>query len=178
VNWPARMKARNPAEVLPLCYRDSKWGFYVWRNRWQDENDTVISVLLNRTQGFGGYLYSDPDRSLHLNTMGKHVRWGRSARGPAKHWWASPNGRSSSLTLSDGTCIVVDFTGASGADVMLVTTGKADGQTVDVDGRGLTFYFPTTKEPPEVKVEKNMAVVGKQRVSIEDGNLILDSGED
>ena len=173
VNWPAGIQAKNPAEVLPLCYRDSKWGFYVWRNRWKDANDTVISVLLNRTEGYGGYLYSDPDRSLHLNTTGRHIRWGRSAKGKARYWWASPKGRSSSLTLADGTCIAVDFTGASGADVMLVTTGKADGQTVDVGGKKLTFYFPTTKEPPTVTVEGPAAVVGAQRVSIAGGKLVL-----
>ena len=177
VNWPVGMKGRNPAEVLPLCYRDSVWGFYAWRNRWQDENDTVISVLLNRTEGYGGYRFANPDRSIYLNTMGKHVRWGRSARGKPKYWWASPNGKSSSLTLSDGTCFAVDFTGASGADVMLVTTGKAAGQTVDLGGKKLTFYFPTTKEPPEVKVEGNSAVAGAQRVSITDGKLVLHSRE-
>ena len=173
VNWPTEMKGRNPAELLPLCYRDSKRGFYVWRNRWKDANDTVISVLLNPTKGYGGYLFSEPDRSLHLNSMGEHVKWGRSAEGKPKYWWASPKGRSSSLTLSDGTCIAVDFTGASGADVMLVTTGKADGQTVDVGGTKLTFYFPTTKEPPEVKVDRATVVVGKQLISIKDGNLVL-----
>ncbi len=175
VNRPVRMKARNPAEVLPLCYRDSKRGFYVWRNRWQDENDTVISVLLNRTEGYGGYLYADPDRSLYLNTMGRHVQWGKSVEGAEKYWWASPKGRCSSLTLSDGTCIAVDFTGASGADVMMVTTAntKTSGTTVKVGGKMLTFYFPTAKEPPPVTVEGNTAVVGKQRIAVEDGNLVL-----
>jgi len=173
VNWPVGAEARNPAEVLPLCYHDSKWGFFVWRNRWKDANDTVISVLLNRTEGYGGYLYSEPDRTLYLNTMGKHVQWGRAAEGTPKQWRASPKGRSSSLTLSDGTCIAVDFTGASGADVMLVTTAEASGIRAKVAGKVLTFYFPTAKDPPAVTVEGNKAIVGKQRVTIEDGNLVL-----
>jgi len=173
VNWPVEIEARNPADVLPLCYRDSKWGFYAWRNRWQDENDTVISILLRRTEGYGGYLYAAPDAALHLNTMGKHVRWGRFAEGPARHWWASPKGHSSSLTLSDGTCLAVDFTGASGADVMLVTTAEAAGTTVTLAGKRLTFYFPTAKKPPAVRVQRNAASVGEQRVAIEGGNLVL-----
>ena len=173
VNWPVEMKAQNPAEVLPLCYRDSKYGFYVWRNRWKDADDTVISLLLNRTEGYGGYLQSKPDQSLHLNAMGKHIKWGESARGAPKHWWSSPKGLSSSLTLADGVCIAVDFTGASGADVMLVTTAKADGQTVDLGQRKLTFYFPTTKDPPKVAVEGSAVVAGRQQVSIDSGNLVL-----
>jgi hypothetical protein len=173
VNWPVGIKAKNPAELLPLCYRDSKWGFYLWRNRWKDDNDTVISVLLNRAEGYGGYRYANADRSIYLNTMGKHIRWGRVVSGKPRHWQSSPTGSSSSLTLSDGTCLAVDFTGVSGADVMLVTTAKADGQTVDIGRRKLTFYFPTATEPPKVKVDLNAAVVGEQRVTIKDGNLVL-----
>ncbi len=177
VNWPTGLEAKSPAEVLPLCYRDSKYGFYVWRNRWKDADDTVISVLLNATEGYGGYLRSSPDRSLHINTAGKQIQWGRVVGGEPKYWLASPGGDCSSLTLSDGTCIAVDFTGASGADVMLVTTAKADGQTVDLGGKKLTFYFPTLKQPPKVILRAGAAIVGKQTVSIKDGNLVLGPGK-
>jgi len=172
VNWPADLEARNPAEVLPHCYRDSSVHFYLWRNRWQDNNDTVISALLTRTRGYVKSMDATPDGALQLNTMGEHVSWGTVKEGAPRHWSCSPRGTTSSLTLSDGTCIAVDFSGASGADVMLVTTGKADGQTVNVDGKPLTFYFPTTEQPPAVKVEGNAVVVGKQRLTIEDGNLV------
>jgi len=170
VNWPTGNRGRNPADVMPLCYRDSSCGFYVWRNRWQDENDTVISVLTNQTKG---YMRARPDRTLCLHTMGQRVRWGTVASGPTKYWWFSPRGRSSSLTLSDGTCFAVDFTGAAGTDVMLATTGKAEGQGVKLSGKTLTFYFPTVDSPPKVKVAGGAAVVGKQRVALEDGNLVL-----
>jgi|GEM_PF-4379158 len=170
VNWPIGEKERSPADVLPRCYRDSSCGFYVWRNRWQDGNDTVITVPTNRTEG---YMSAKPDRALSLNTMGRHVRWGTVKDGPTKHWSTSPRGETSSLTLSDGTCFAVDFSGASGADVMLVTTGKAEGQTVKIGGKTLTFYFPTQKAAPQVKAQGDAAVVGKQRVVVRDGNLVL-----
>jgi hypothetical protein len=176
VNWPTGAETKNPAEVLPQCYRDSTWGFYLWRNRWKDDNDTVISVQLDRAEGYGGYRYSNPDREIHLNTMGRHIKWGRVVGGKPRHWFASANGVISSLTLSNGTCIAVDFSSASGADVMLLTTGKADGQTVDLGGKKLTFYFPTVKEPPRVQVQGPAAVVGRRRVTIKDGNLVLSIG--
>ena len=90
-----------------------------------------------------------------------------------KYWWTSPRGESSCLTVSDGTCFAVDFTGASGADVMLVTTGKAEGQSVKLDGKTLTFYFPTQKTAPKAKAQGNAAVIGAQRVTLKDGNLVL-----
>jgi len=73
INWPIEIKERNPADVLPLCYRDSTCGFYAWRNRWQDGDDTVVTVLTNRTEGYMG---AKPDRALLLNTSGEHLRWG------------------------------------------------------------------------------------------------------
>jgi len=170
VNWPISQAEKQPAEVLPLCYRDSSCGFYVWRNRWRDANDTVITVLTNRTQG---YMSAKPDRSLCLNTMGKHIRWGSVKDGPTKYWQSSPSGRASSLTLADGTCFVVDFTGASGADVMLVTTGKAEGQSVKLGGKTLTFYFPTVQSPPKAKIQGEAVVIGKQRITLKDGNLAV-----
>ena len=173
VNWPVDVEARNPAEVLPLCYRDSLRSFYAWRNRWQDENDTIISVLLEPCEGYGGYRQTNPDDTIYLNTMGKHVQWGKVAHGKPKYWWSSPKGQTSSLTMADGTSVAVDFTGAGGADVMLVTTAKADGTTVEIDAKPLTFYFPTTEKPPAIKVEDKTIIVGKQRITVKDGNLVL-----
>ena len=77
------------------------------------------------------------------------------------------------MTLADGTCFAVDFTGASGADVMLVTTGKAEGKTAKLSGKTLTFYFPTADRAPDVKVDGEAAVIGRQRVTLKDGNLVF-----
>ncbi|MHC4740820.1 MAG: hypothetical protein ACYS8Z_02845 [Planctomycetota bacterium] len=170
VNWPLDVEEKNPARILPLCYRDTSCGFYAWRNRWKDENDTVITTLTNRTEG---YMAAKPDKALRINSMGKHTRWGTLKEGPTKYWWASDNGRASSLTLADGTCFAIDFTAASGADTMLVTTGKAEGQSAKIGGKTLTFYFPTTQSPPKVTVRNNAATVGKQKITFKDGNLEL-----
>jgi hypothetical protein len=67
----------------------------------------------------------------------------------------------------------VDFSGASGADLMLVTTGPAEGQTVRVGDTGFTFFFPNTDQPPTIRVEGDAAVVGRQRVTLNRGNLEL-----
>jgi len=170
VNWPTGIRERNPADVLPHCYRDSHCGFYAWRNRWKDSSDTVITVLTNRTQG---YMSAKTDRQFMINAGGQHLRWGTVKEGNTKHWSTSPRGQTSSLTMSDGTCLGVDFSGASGADTMLVTTGSADGQKVKVGSKTLTFYFPTADNPPKVSTQGSSAVVGHQKVSLEDGNIVF-----
>lgn len=170
VNWPVEQEAKDPNEVLPHCYRDSIHSFYAWRNRWRDGDDTVISVLTERT---GGYMDARPDQALRILSGGRQISWGSVSQGPAKYWDRTPMGETSVLTLSDGTSFAVDFTGASGSDVMLVTTGEAEGQTVEVAGHTMTFFFPTTETAPEVTVSDGRAVVGDQRITVEDGNLSL-----
>lgn len=54
--------------MLPLCYRDSSCGFYGWRNRWQDGQDTVISVLQNRTSGYMGAKPDGKDLTFYFPT--------------------------------------------------------------------------------------------------------------
>jgi hypothetical protein len=175
VNWPVDVEAKDPNAVLPHVYRDTKCGFYCWRNRWKDAGDTVITVLTNRTEGYMG---AKPDRHLCLNAGGEHLRWGNLKEEPTEYWWSSPRGETSSLRLADGTCFAVDFTGASGADVMLVTTGRADGPSVKVGGQTLTFAFPGAAEAPRPEARGEAAVVGKQTVTIEDGHLVLDAKGD
>ncbi len=163
INWPVGLAAVQPEEVLPRAYCDSVSGFYCWRNRWQDGDDTVITVLTNETRGYMG---AKADTALALNCRGRHFTWGTVTAGPPRHWSMSPRGETSALTLADGTAFGVDFSGASGADVMLVTTGRAEGQAVRVGDATLTFFFPTTVNPPRVDVEAGAAVVGRQRVTL------------
>jgi len=169
VNWPVDVAPRPADQVLPHCSSDSDCGFYVWRNRWQDADDTVISVLSSRTRGYMG---AKSESYFSVQTGGERIRWG-TAGAQVKQWQHSPRGETSSLAFSDGTCLAVDFTGASGTNTMLVTTGKADGQKVKVGNKTLTFYFPTAEKPPKITVSRDTASVGKQKISVEDGSLVL-----
>jgi hypothetical protein len=170
VNWPVDLEAKNPAEVLPLCYRDSKFSFYAWRNRWQDEHDVVMSVLTKTTTG--GNYKANMDKGLQVAAFGRKFTW-VPLTGDVKRWWTSPRGETSVLTMADGTGLAVDFTKASGADAMLVTTAKTEGQQVKLGNAALTFKFLTAGEPPAVRVEGANAVVGKQTVSVKDGSIVL-----
>lgn len=170
VNWPWDLAERNPAEAIPRCYHDSQWSFYAFRNRWQDENDILISVL---TKGARGYHKAPTDAMLHVAAFGKKFKWVKLA-GAVKHWQPAADG-SAIMTMADGTALAIDFSKASGADGLLVTTGKAEGATVDLAGKTLTFKFLTSgAEPPSPQIQDDKVIVGAQGISFKDGNLVLD----
>ena len=170
VNWPVGLAAAEPAGILPHAYRDAVAGFFCWRNRWRDGDDTVITVLTNEVRGYMG---APAEKALALNSRGRRFTWGTVTEGPPRHWSMSPRGETSALTLADGTAFGVDFTGASGADTLLVTTGRAEGETVAVGGGQLTFLFPTVDRAPRLKVEGDAVVVGDQRVRFADGRIVF-----
>jgi len=169
INWPVNLPERNPSEVLPLCYRDSIRNFYAWRNRWQDDDDIVISVLTKPTIG---YYVTKPDSSMQIAAFGKKISWGK-VLGAVKFWHSSPKGETSVLTLENGTSVAVDFTKASGVEAMLVTSGEADGQKVKIGESILTFKFLTTGREPPIKIDGKKVIIGKQSLNIKDGNIIL-----
>ena len=168
VNWPFGLAPRNPAEVLPLCYIDEKAGFIAWRNRWQDLNDTLISVATGRTRG---YHAAKADKAIQITSMGEHTEWGQIRSGGVVHWWKNEKGDESVFTMADGSSFAVDFTGKCGADVMLVTTGKAKGKSVKLGAKKLTFLFPTTDTPPTPEVNEDKVIVGKRVISLDGDNL-------
>jgi formylglycine-generating enzyme required for sulfatase activity len=170
VSWPLGEATIDPHLVLPHAYRDSMAGFFCWRDRWQDENDTVITVLTNPVRGYMG---AEADRALAVHSRGRRLHWGTVTEGPVRDWSTSARAETSTLTLADGTAFAVDFTGASGAEIMLVTTGAAEGTPVTIGGTTLTFWFPTAERPPVPRVEGDAVQVGRQRVTWRDGRLSL-----
>jgi hypothetical protein len=170
VNWPRDLPERNPAEVLPRSYRDAKWGFYAFRNRWQDENDVVISVLTKASKGNMG---AKADGALQIAAFGKKLAWGRVA-GDVKRWTSAADG-SAVMTMADGTSLAIDFSKASGADVLIAATGPGagPGRTAEAGGVTYTLTFFTAGPEPEPKVEGGAVIVGGQRLSTSDGHLVL-----
>lgn len=173
VNWPVGEPAQDPRGVWPHAYSDSAAGFHCWRDRWQDGDDTVITVLTNPVRGYMG---APADAALAIHSRGRRLAWGRVTEGPVRHWSMSPRGETSALTLADGTAFGVDFSGASGAGILLVTNGPAEGANVLLpSGDRLTFFFPTADRPPEVGVEGDAARAGRQRVQVRDGRIVFEN---
>jgi hypothetical protein len=171
VNWPFGLDERNPIECIPPAVMDKKYGVCMFRNRWQDENDIVVSV---QTQNTRGWHKANTDGGVVVWTFGRKMKWGRM-KTKVVDFQAAADG-SGIVTGADGTCLAVDFSKASGADGMLVMTGPGapGGDTVKLGDTTLSFLFLTGGKKPEPKAEGDHVVAGRQTVSIKDGKIILD----
>ena len=185
VNWPVGMEGRNPAKVLPHCYRDTIHGFVAWRNRWQDDNDVIISVLLKNTRG---YHKADADGSLQIRGFGEKFSWSKAA-GDIDYWWQDERGAATVMTMGN-VSTAVDFTKASGAAVLLATTGGGGGAKFPLGEGAVVPGTPFRGKAPQVTVKlltegdaptptvKNYVVtVGKRTIALKDGNLVLGTVE-
>ena len=171
VNWPVGMAEKNPGEVLPHAFRDSAWKFYAWRNRWKDGDDVIISILAGDTKGNYG---CKGENTLTIQTGGSKLKWG-SVNGGFKGDFAPAADGSTVLTTGDGIGLAIDFSGASGADAMLVMAGPAvpGGNVVTAGGATFTFGFFGKGTPAKPQAAGDKVTVGGQTVSFKDGHVVL-----
>lgn len=78
-----RVREANPADTLPRAFVDKKKGGYIFRNRWQDGDDFVVSYFLDSDPGGGGWRAPDwtDFRILGLGTewAARGIAWGNGA---------------------------------------------------------------------------------------------------
>jgi hypothetical protein len=170
VNWPLGMQAVNPAECIPRASVDHTYGYCMFRNRWQDENDIVITLLAKRPRQ---HTKADEIGPIWITAYGRDLRWGRM-NGEIKHFEVTQDG-CGIVAVSDGTCLAVDFSQASGVEGMLVMTGPgAPGDsTVTVGGTKFSFKFLGPGAAPAPKVEGGKIHVGGQTVEFKNGIIVL-----
>jgi hypothetical protein len=171
INWPFDLEPRNPIECIPPAAGDSIFGFYMFRNRWQDENDVVISVQTRSTRGW----HKAPTRGdVVIWALGKKEKWGTVKASGITHWQPAADG-SGILAADDGTCLAVDFSGASGCPALLAMTGPQApaGGVVTPGGRTFALKFITPGTPPTPVVKGETVRVGQQTVSFADGRIVL-----
>lgn len=114
-NWPFGMEEGNPGDVLPEYTLDRHWNMVQIRDRWQDANDTVISILTRRS---GGHYQCAPDiqiihRQRVITTPVVLHGTIEDVRKLDRGW----------LVKTDEGCLGIDFSGASGSNFLLVWKG-------------------------------------------------------
>jgi hypothetical protein len=178
VNWPVGVEPVNPAELMPRAIEDRVHGYYVFRNRWQDGNDILVSALL----GYGPKDAYRPKRGpIYLWGLGQKFSFGKFlSDGPATF----VRGERGGVVSTGSQCLAVDFSGKSGAPLLMALVGidgpdttARGGELLSVNrvksgGTEVVVVTLQDGEAPPVKVEGNRVVVGKQTVSV-DGNRIV-----
>ena len=164
INFPLGLEPQDPAAEWPRRNRDTTFGFHAWRNRFKDENDVIISVLGETTPG---YMRAPAESTVSLLTKGELLTWG-SFRGGIRAEYDVRRHGGSVLTFGDNGSFAVDFSGKSGADVMLVWHGYSapEENRVRLGEHTLAFHFPGDGEEPVIEVLDNKVRVGDQTVRI------------
>jgi hypothetical protein len=185
-SWPIGLDEQNPVEVLPLARRDSKHGWFVFRNRWKDADDILITALL------GGR--DDGATSPSVWGLGMRLDFPFSVRGAsASYWNAYPDGSGVFSTKLRGGVgsFAVDFSGQSGADALIVYTGPGAGTgagekkgpngasaTTTVHTVGTQPFTVMTLQrgkAPEAKVDGDTLTVGAVKITFDGEKLVLSS---
>jgi hypothetical protein len=116
---------------------------------------------------------SKADNSLLVQCGGKNARWGLTSGGFTGDFAPAADG-STILAVANGSSLAIDFSGASGADAMLVQTGPgAQGEVVEVAGTKVAFGFFGGGKPAKPQVLGDKVTVGEQTVTVKDGKIVL-----
>jgi hypothetical protein len=169
INWPLGTAERNPGDLLPRVILDKHFSFVVFRNRWQDENDILITALFRGSKGN----YSVPGGEILVWGLGQHSAFPTKVSGDITS--VQPGEKNVTVRTSAGS-LGVDFSGASGAEALIVFSGSVSGgksgkaPTIQAGKNTFTVQI-LGKNPPEAKVEGDALVVGGQTVTY-DGETI------
>lgn len=180
INWPTfrGIEERNPAEVMPLCVRDSLHDHFVFRNRFQDADDVVVTMLV-RNDGS-----TKPREIMVWGLGGLRLSMGENPRNvPITRY--TPGRDGSGIVAMSGFALAVDYSRSSGADAVVVTMGNApkpidrspkarltSHRVGDATLNVLTLSANATH--PEVIPEPGSLRIGGQRVRVTNGELTLD----
>ncbi|GDY13603.1 hypothetical protein LBMAG53_24810 [Planctomycetota bacterium] len=187
IAWPIGIEPRNPAEVMPKVAVDRVQGYFVARERWQDADDLIVTHWLE--YGPRGY-YSSRDtkgdqRAGTVRIWGRGLRTGFSTGiigGPVTAFAEASDGsfaftRGSAATRSEAA-LAVDFSRASGAELVIVAVGTTSNNTPTSGAKATTqvvsvklgavpvqVFTLQTGPAPAVSVDGDAIVVGGQRFS-------------
>ena len=220
-NWPFDLEAHNPRETMPRILRDTEAGYFVFRNDWTGTGDDMIVTALlgtapHRGRGMG--------KGGTVEVLGKHLRYAfpgifytaretyfygaedgsgiisaellderaLQRRHVGEHWKQLERGVNS---------LAVDYSGASGAPLLVVQIGPWTGHEVQywmqirrtdpsdvraprdgaftrtriVEAGEHTYYVMTLQsgDVPEIEVDGDGLVIGEQTVRFDGQKLEL-----
>jgi len=181
VNWPFGETETNPGDVLPRAVEDKAAGHYMFRNRWSDADDIVVSALLRSSKGH----YGVNAGQILVWGLGRKTAFPVRVSGATTFFESGPNG---GVVSTSAGSFGVNFSGKSGADAVLVLGGPIRGgvaekisgpvaiRAVSTPGGGsfVVMTLAAGGRHPEAKADGDALRLGEQRIAFENGNLRFD----
>lgn len=185
LNWPIGVAEKNPADVLGHTSVDRLHGWYVFRNRWQDAEDVVVSLWLG-SGPLGNINAGGPD--LLVWGMGQRIRLASLPRCQTTYYRAEPNG--SGVVSGGGYSVAVDFSGQCGSPVLVAVASEHDLGRFNLpsDSGMATVHQPRAgkasfrvltmggNERPAVKTSGNQVTIGARILSFDGQKLVMQQG--
>ena len=183
VNWPLDVKERNPGELFPQVLAEEGPGYFLFRNGWKDKGNIVVTALLGSTPGGGRGMA----RGGSIEVCGRGIKYvfpGMFHTSRMTHFRAAKDGSGvlSAVLLDQGkgtkdmpadavkgepTAMAVDFSGASGAELLVAQVGAQVGHTtaywlqiekaVIKDVKGIDGYYTKTTQIGKHVLQKDAA---------------------
>jgi hypothetical protein len=170
VNWPIGVAERNPIEVLPRVLRDTKHGYFLFRNRWQDENDILVTALLGaRNDGREPIMVWGLGRQLTFPVAFGKFRTTHFAA------WPDGGGTFSAAVRGGNCCVAVGF-GDDSCFVAMTAPGlkpetKAEVRSVVEADRTWIVLTLQRGDPPALEAIPDGIRIGTRTLTC-DGNKI------
>jgi hypothetical protein len=142
-NWPFDVPERNPGEMFPQSRYEEGPGYCVFRNGWQDKGNIVVTALLGSTPGGGrgmacggsvevcgmGMKYVFP--GIFFLTRLTHSQFAEDGSGVISAVLLDNAADGKAKAIIDlgkaPTSLAVDFSKASGADLLVAQVGTQVG---------------------------------------------------
>ncbi len=165
INTPFGAPLVNPQEVLPRAIRDHRYGFFAFRNRWQDRNDILITQL---TQQAWQRFRHGPEEEMTVWHHGQREYWGTIPT-PVETYRSSADG-SAIIGNDSHRWMIIDFSGASGANGLLIEVNgrAASDQVLSLAGHRLAIRH-LGPGGATAQVDDGQLIIGNQRLQWQDG---------
>jgi hypothetical protein len=179
INWPTfrGITECDPALAMPRATRDHLYEYMAFRDHWRDADDIITTVIIDPPKD------TKPRDVMVWGMSGLRLSLGEPPHGA--HVTAYAAGRDGSGTMAAGEfALAVDYSGASGADALIVVRGSSVAWPGDVPKAkftslpsGTTTYqvltLSRTGTHPQPRLDRDALVVGGQTVTWSQGAFHL-----
>jgi len=193
--WPFDLDEQHPAEVFPKVWLDPKCAYFLFRNGWSGQADTDIVVTAHMGGGrYGAYGAGRGGPTMVMGLGHRAALPGGFRQSSCSYLRTADDGSALLSSIRIYTHLAVDFSGASGAEALIVHLGRGAGvtdwggegakthdrtgatlKTTKVRAGGLEYWVTTLSsgEPPTPTAEADTVVVGDQVVGYNGQHLTL-----